>query len=37
VHRPEELQHVLDTHYAEDLLGRHPTVEPDETSDCENG
>jgi len=33
--RPGEYQSVLDTWYAEDLPGRHPTHESDETADCE--
>lgn len=35
VHRPHELQQVLDKFYAEDLPGRHPELEVDETADCE--
>jgi nifR3 family TIM-barrel protein len=35
VRRPEELQQVLDRYYAEDLPGRHPETEVDESVDCE--
>ena len=35
VRRPEQLQTVLDAWYAEDLPGRHPDLEVDETADCE--
>ena len=35
VRRPEQLQAVLDAWYAEDLPGRHPVLEVDETADCE--
>ncbi|HZZ29034.1 MAG TPA: tRNA-dihydrouridine synthase [Pirellulales bacterium] len=34
VRRPHELQSVLDAYYAEDLPGRHPEIEVDETADC---
>jgi tRNA-dihydrouridine synthase B len=37
VHRPHELQQVLDRFYVEDLPGRHPELEVDETADCESG
>lgn len=37
VHRPEELQQVLDTYYRDDLPGRHPGDEADELSSCEEG
>ncbi len=37
VRRPEELQMVLDQYYCEDLPGRHPEIEPDDTADCETG
>jgi tRNA-dihydrouridine synthase B len=35
VRRPNELQEVLDQFYADDLPGRHPEVEVDETAECE--
>jgi tRNA-dihydrouridine synthase B len=35
VRQPGGWQTVLDTWYAEDLPGRHPEVEVDETADCE--
>ena len=35
VRRPEQWQEVLDRFYAEDLPGRHPATEVDETADCE--
>ncbi len=37
VQRAEELAAVLEQFYADDLPGRHPAVEIDETADCENG
>lgn len=36
VRRPEGLQQVLDTFYAEDLPGRHPEVDAAEDSECES-
>jgi tRNA-dihydrouridine synthase B len=36
VHRPEELQQVLNTHYAEDLPGRHPEQSLDVVGSCES-
>lgn len=35
VRRPHELGEVLDRFYANDLPGRHPELEVDETADCE--
>lgn len=35
VRRSDELQQVLDTHYADDLPGRHPGAEADELASCE--
>ncbi len=35
VRRPEELAQVLDRFYADDLPGRYPETEVDETVDCE--
>ncbi len=35
VRQPSELQQVLDRFYAEDLPGRHPSFDVDETVDCE--
>jgi tRNA-dihydrouridine synthase B len=35
VRRPGQWRDVLDQWYAEDLPGRHPSVEVDETADCE--
>jgi tRNA-dihydrouridine synthase B len=37
VKRPHELAEVLARFYAEDLPGRHPELEVDETADCEAG
>jgi tRNA-dihydrouridine synthase B len=37
VHRTHELAQVLDRFYADDLPGRHPELEVDETADCEAG
>ena len=37
IHRPGQLQGVLDAWYAEDLPGRHPELEIDETADCGAG
>jgi nifR3 family TIM-barrel protein len=37
VRRPHELEQVLARFYAEDLPGRHPELEVDETADCESG
>ena len=34
VSRPEQWRRVLDTWYADDLPGRHPGVEIDETAEC---
>lgn len=35
VRRPGQWQEALDAWYAEDLPGRHPAMEVDETADCE--
>jgi tRNA-dihydrouridine synthase B len=35
VRRPGQWREVLDAWYAEDLPGRHPAMEVDETADCE--
>ncbi|HTQ40006.1 MAG TPA: tRNA-dihydrouridine synthase [Pirellulales bacterium] len=35
VRRPHELQQVLEAYYAEDLPGRHPELDVDETAECE--
>jgi nifR3 family TIM-barrel protein len=35
VRRPGQWRDVLDAWYAEDLPGRHPTMDVDETADCE--
>jgi tRNA-dihydrouridine synthase B len=34
IHRPGQLQSVLDAWYAEDLPGRHPELEVDATANC---